>query len=412
MYRISVITCSVRNLGVGIYRNVWIDVFSPAVRIAHWGTFVTTPFVSDENATVAIEISVENEGVVAEQDVVVETKLFDPSHRHVATLESRRLSNVGANSTIVVVQTGVLLRPFRWSLDSPDLYTAVTTLSTEQDGEIDRYVTPFGIRSLRYSASAGFELNGRHVSIRGVCLHHDLGLLGAAVSARAIERRLTLLRAMGANAIRTSHNPPSPEMLSLCDRMGFLVMLEFLDEWRLHKVRNGYAQHFDEWHERDVRAAMLSSRNSPSIFMWSIGNEVKEQANATLAAQTARQLVRLVKRYDATRAVTCAINDLNAVESLGAELDVVGLNYKPLNYLEIIKKHPNWMLIATETASTVSSRGIYHLPLAKYQLHESLEITSYDIIGLLSAVLFLFFVVVLFFDRELEKVLPGRTHPT
>jgi beta-galactosidase len=213
-------------------------------------------------------------------------------------------------------------------------------------------------------------------------MHHDLGALGAAVNRRATERQLEIMKAMGANAVRTSHNPPSPEVLEFCDRLGLVVMDEAFDMWRIPKVPNGYAKYFDQWGERDMRDMLRRDRNHPSVVLWSIGNEVPEQGRAD-GWKTAKFLTDICHQEDPTRLVTSGFNNwVPAIKNgLADQVDVPGFNYKPMNYEEILRDHPTWIIVGAETASTVSSRGVYHLPLERYQKHESLQVTSYDIIA-------------------------------
>jgi beta-galactosidase len=247
---------------------------------------------------------------------------------------------------------------------------------------VDRYVTPFGIRSIAFDRQLGFLLNGQSVRLHGVCLHHDLGALGAAVSRRATERQLEIMKSAGVNAIRTSHNPPSPELLEYADRLGLLVMDEAFDMWRIPKVVNGYSKHFDEWSERDVRDMVRRDRNHPSVIMWSIGNEIPEQGSAD-GWKEARRLTGFFHAEDPTRPTTSAFNNPDDAirNKLADEVDIPGFNYSPTRYQRILDAHPNWIIYGSETASCVSSRGVYHLPLEKYEKHPSLQISSYDIIA-------------------------------
>ncbi|MGE5815306.1 MAG: glycoside hydrolase family 2 TIM barrel-domain containing protein, partial [Acidobacteriota bacterium] len=248
--------------------------------------------------------------------------------------------------------------------------------------EIDRGETIFGIRTIEFDKTNGFRLNGRRVPIQGVCNHHDLGALGTAVNRRAIERQVEILKRMGANAIRTSHNPPAPELLDAADRLGMLVLDEAFDEWRTTKVKNGHGKYFDEWGARDLTDMIRRDRNHPSVIMWSIGNEVPDQGTPD-GRTIARQLTAICHREDPTRPVTAGFNQIDdAIKNgLTEEVDIVGFNYGARRYQSLIKAHPDWIVLATETASTVSSRGVYHLPIEKYQKHPSHQLSSYDIIA-------------------------------
>ena len=224
---------------------------------------------------------------------------------------------------------------------------------------VDTYETSFGIRTFEFTTDKGFFLNGKHVNIKGVCLHHDLGSLGAAVNKRAIERQLEIMKSMGCNAIRTSHNPPAPELLDLCDRMGFLVMDEAFDEWIRNKTMYGYGRFFDEWSERDLTDMIRRDKNHPSIILWSIGNEIPEQDNDN-AYEMSKRLVDICHREDPTRPVTSACNTPEAAVKSGFSkpLDVFGINYQLL-FTILIKEKPNWS--APKLSSAVSTRGEYNL---------------------------------------------------
>jgi beta-galactosidase len=247
----------------------------------------------------------------------------------------------------------------------------------------DSYDTPFGIRTIEFSADEGFKLNGRYLKIQGVCLHHDHGPLGSAVSRRATERQLQIMKSMGVNAVRTSHNPPSPELLEFCDRLGLLVQDEAFDCWQMAKIPNGYNKYFDEWFEADLRDMIRRDRNHPSVFMWSIGNEILEQGNKEKGWILANMLSEICHDEDPTRPTTAGFNYYPAAidNRLAKHIDLVGLNYKPTKYIELMEKYPDMIVYGAETSSCVSSRGVYHLPIEKYKTHESLQVTSYDLIG-------------------------------
>lgn len=363
--------------GAGIYRHVWLTVTGP-LHVAQWGTYLTTPEVSDDKAVLAVKTTLRNRRM-AESSIVLRSSVLDSAQKVIARHQVEAVLPPDSSQTLSADFT--VARPHCWHIDNPYLYTLASEV-VEGNQVVDRYVTPFGIRTIAFDREKGFLLNGRHLKLRGVCNHHDLGALGAAVNRRAIERQLQILQAAGVNAIRTSHNPPAPELLELCDRMGFLVMDEAFDVWRKPKVPNGYNKYFDEWSERDARDMVRRDRNHPSIIMWSIGNEVGEQRSAE-GWQEARRLVSFFHEEDPTRPTTSAFNNPeDAIQNkLAAEVDLPGLNYKPWLYEPIRKEHPAWTIFGSETASCVSSRGVYHLPLEKYQKHPSLEITSYDIVA-------------------------------
>ncbi len=363
--------------GAGIYRNVWLTV-TGMQHVAQWGTYVTTPQAAGSGATVSVKTQVAN-AAGAPAKVRLRTTVLDASGRQVE--QSVADVDVPARGWQTVETTLRLRRAERWDLQKPYLYSLVSEVL--QGGQVaDRYVTPFGIRTIQFTAGKGFLLNGRPVKLRGVCLHHDLGALGTAVNRRAIERQLQIMQAMGVNAIRTSHNPPAPELLDLCDRMGLLVMDEAFDVWRAAKVPNDYSKHFDQWGETDLRDLLRRDRNHPSVIMWSIGNEVQEQSRPEGGA-IARRLANICRQEDPTRPVTSAMNnpDRAMTNGMAEALDIKGFNYKPHLYEPVMKQHPGWILLGAETASTVSSRGVYHLPIEYYQRHESLQVTSYDVVA-------------------------------
>ena len=363
--------------GAGIYRNVWLTVTGP-VHVGHWGTYVTTPDVNDEKATVAVRTELRNRSN-REVMLTLRNSIRDATGKTVATEQT----GVAIGADTAATATGQLTasRPERWEIDRPYLYTLVSEV-VEGHRVVDRYLTPFGIRTIAFHRANGFLLNGRSLKLQGVCNHHDLGALGAAVNRRATERQLQILKEAGVNAIRTSHNPPSPELLEFCDRLGFVVMEEAFDMWRIPKVPNGYSKYFDEWSERDVRDMVRRDRNHPSIIMWSIGNEVPEQGRAD-GWKEARRLVNFFHEEDPTRPTTSAFNNpVDAITNkLADQVDIPGINYRPWIYETVQKEHPAWIIVGSETASCVSSRGVYHLPLEKYEKHPSLELTSYDIIA-------------------------------
>ncbi|WP_245706141.1 beta-galactosidase GalB [Catalinimonas alkaloidigena] len=345
--------------GSGIYRNVWLVTTGPAY-VDHWGTFVTTPQVDSAAAQVEVAIRLQRDDSVT-GDLTVQTVLLDAEGNQVN--EESLPSTVVGGSSIRLKQQLTIAHPTWWSVDRPTLYTAVTEVRL--DGKLtDRYETLFGIRTFRFDAEKGFFLNGQPLKILGVCNHHDLGALGAAVNTRAMERQLEILKAMGCNAIRTAHNPPAPELLDLCDRMGFLVMDESFDMWRKKKTNQDYHLDFPEWHARDLQDMVLRDRNHPSIFMWSIGNEIREQFDSTGLTITP-ELVQLVKDLDTTRPVTSALTEnipeKNFISQSGA-LDVLGFNYKHEAYPELPQRFPGQKFIATENNSALATRGHYDMP--------------------------------------------------
>ena len=363
--------------GAGIYRNVWLTITGP-VHVGHWGTYVTTPEVTDEKATVVVKTELRNRSD-REVKVALRSSIRDAAAKVVAAV--RRELTIGPGGSTIAAATLKIARPRRWDVDDPHLYT-LTSEVIEGSRAVDRYLTPFGVRTIAFNRDAGFLLNGRQLKLQGVCNHHDLGALGAAVSRRATERQLEILKEAGVNAIRTSHNPPSPELLEHCDRLGFVVMDEAFDMWRIPKVPNGYSKYFDEWSERDVRDMVRRDRNHPSIIVWSIGNEVPEQGRAD-GWKDAKRLVDFFHQEDPTRPCTSAFNNPESAikNKLADQVDIPGINYRPWFYEQVQNDHPAWIIVGSETASCVSSRGVYHLPLEKYEKDPSLQLTSYDIIA-------------------------------
>ncbi|MGA9965305.1 MAG: beta-galactosidase GalB [Terriglobales bacterium] len=363
--------------GAGIYRNVWLDVTGP-VHVAHWGTYVTTPEVADDHAIVSIKTEIRNRSG-KEVKITLRSSLLDGEGDNVSSKEIAA-SVPGSGSESVSTSLSVS-HPERWDLDHPNLYTLVSEVIV--DGKpADRYTTPFGIRTIAFDKDRGFLLNGQPVRLHGVCNHHDLGALGTAVNRRAIERQLQILKAAGVNAIRTSHNPPSPELLEFTDRRGFLVMDEAFDMWRIAKNPNDYSKYFDQWSEPDVRDFVRRDRNHPSVILWSIGNEIPEQWDPN-GAQEAHRLTAFFHQEDPTRPTTSAFNGWQEAikNKLADEVDIPGFNYQPMRYEQIMKEHPQWIIFGSETESCVSSRGVYHLPLEKYEKEPSLQLSSYDIIA-------------------------------
>ena len=342
--------------GAGLYRNVRLIV-TDKVHIPVWGTYVTTPHVEEAYASVRLDITVA--GTAKGQPVEVATEIRDPQGSVVASNRTTLIAH-GQHE----VQNFIVNDPQRWSPETPYLYTATTRLSV--DGrEVDRYDTRFGIRKLEYIPEKGFFLNDVLTKFKGVCNHHDLGPLGAAVHTAALRHQIELLKDMGANAIRTSHNMPAPELVALCDELGMMLMIEPFDDWgQWPKSPNGYGAVFDEWAERDVTNMVCQYRNNPSVVIWSIGNEVPSQGSPE-GIRELTMLQELVHRLDPTRPVTCGMDRIGAVLKNGfaAALDIPGFNYKPQYYDEAYEKLPQKLILGTETASTVSSRGVYYFPV-------------------------------------------------
>lgn len=348
--------------GGGIYRNVRL-VKTEAVRVAHWGTFVTTPKVSTNSATVQIKTTVDG--------LDAATEVF---HRIIET----GTTGTGTDCSLTVKS------PKLWDLETPNLYTLETTVLHEGKA-VDSYQTVFGIRTIEYTTDRGFLLNGKTVIMNGVCQHHDLGPLGSAVNTRALERQIEILKEMGCNAIRTSHNPPTPELLELCDRMGLLVQVEAFDCWKKGKTPNDYSLHFPEWHEQDLRAMVRRDRNHPCVVMWSTGNEIREQGNAE-GHKISQRLTDIIKSEDTTRPVTAGCNNAKAgFNGFEKTVDLLGYNYKAKEnakyYKQFLNKNPEIPLYGSETASCVSSRGEYFFPFSEDKKKGSggyFQVSSYD----------------------------------
>jgi beta-galactosidase len=344
--------------GSGIYRHVWI-VPENAIHVDHWGSRITTPEVSAEKARVRLELKIRSIGQ-NDQQVNVRTVIVDQQGQE--TGKSEKTVHI-TDSLTLLYQEMVISEPALWSVQSPVLYKAVTGIYSGRE-LLDEYETPFGIRYFAFHPQNGFSLNGKPLKIHGVNQHHDLGALGAAVNTRAMQRQLEILKNMGCNAIRMAHNPPAPELLDLCDRMGFLVIDEAFDEWKKTKVKKGYHLYWDEWHVRDLQDMVLRDRNHPSIIAWSIGNEIPEQFDSTGINMT-KELVRIVKELDPTRPVTCALTETDPAKNFiyqSKALDLLSFNYKHRDYLKFPERYPGECMLASENMSALSTRGHYDFP--------------------------------------------------
>jgi len=354
--------------GAGLYRNVKL-IIKNKNSIDQWGTFITTPYISDNLARVNVKTKVSG------KKLKLITRIIDPDGREITSQEATQQYGNEFEQNLGVEN------PLLWSPDSPRLYTAVSEIYTE--GKLqDRTTTRFGIREIKYEAHKGFSLNGKITKFKGVCLHHDLGPLGAAVNKAALERQLRILKDMGANAIRSSHNMPSIEQLELCDEIGFLFLAESFDEWAMPKVKNGYNRFFETDIEKDIVNLVHATRNHPSIVMWSAGNEVPDQYGS-MGVKRAKMIQDIFHREDPTRPVTVGMDQVKATmeSGFGAILDIPGLNYRVHLYEEAYEKFPQGMILGSETASTVSSRGIYKFPV-KYGagiIHNDYQCSSYDL---------------------------------
>ncbi|MEO7098884.1 MAG: beta-galactosidase GalB [Luteolibacter sp.] len=369
--------------GGGIYRNVWL-LKTSAVHLDAWETFLTTPEVSSDSATIDLKAGLTNsDGRPAH--VRVATQIFkcspDGKVKGGALASSQPITlTINAGEKKIANPRIILAKPHLWSIEKPELYSAVTLVQNE--GKIvDRYETTFGIRTVEFTVDDGFHLNGKRVPIQGVCLHHDLGALGAAFNFRAAERQLQIMKEMGVNAIRTSHNPPAPELLDLCDRMGFLVMDEFSDTWTQAKKPNGYAKLFNDWSEADLRVMVRRDRNHPSVIFWSIGNEIGEQADPKKHFIAAK-LTEIVHSEDPTRRTTAGCDrPQSGYNGFQKTVDVFGYNYKPHEYAKFRAANPNEPLYGSETSSCISSRGEYAFPVSdkKGDGKIGFQMSSYDL---------------------------------
>ena len=382
--------------GCGIYRNVRL-VNTANVFVNYTGTYITTPKISKERGTIKAQVSISNLRNDASK-VTLENKILDAKGRCVAKNSVTKAINAGASADMEM--TIVVDNPILWDVDNPYLYNVVSYVMV--DGKVvDDYITPFGFRYFEFKADTGFWLNGRNLKLKGVCMHHDLGALGTAVHRRGLERQLDILQSFGVNAIRTSHNPPTPELLDMCDERGILVMDEAFDMWRRAKTRYDYARYFDEWHQKDLIDFIKRDRNHPSIVMWSVGNEILEQWNSNddvklddLPAEQrnllinfisenatgnkddvekntnvllTRHMVATLKKYDNTRPVTAGCNETRPTNNLirSGALDIIGFNYHVQDYDSVKEWYPNMPFIGSETASSLNSRGFYIHPSTK-----------------------------------------------
>jgi beta-galactosidase len=361
--------------GGGLYRNVWLTKTN-RVHVSHWGTQATTPQVSKASATVELAVAIDNDSqAAASVDVTTDIYALDATGKRVgkvvAQIQPARVP-VAAGSSARVQGSTTIAHPRLWGprpTQTPNRYVAVTTVSNKGKA-LDRYETRFGIRSIRLDPNSGVYVNDEHIPIYGTNNHHDLGALGAAFNVRAAERQLEMLQEMGSNALRMSHNPPAPELLELTDRMGLLVMDEVFDVWERKKTPLDFHLIFPDWHEPDLRAMLRRDRNHPSIILWSVGNEVGEQYTGEDGANIARKLVNIVREEDTTRLATTAMNWAKADMPLPAAVDVISLNYQgsgirslPGQFPAFRARFPDKVILHSESASALSSRGEYQFPV-------------------------------------------------
>ena len=356
--------------GGGIYRNVWLRYAEP-VAVSHWGTFITS-CVDAGRATVRQTVRFSAQRPV---DARITTVIFSQDGTKVAEAVSEAAVSDGS----ALVQEFIIEHPALWSPENPQMYCAETSI----DGAQEVYRTSFGIREARFCAD-GFYLNGEKTFLKGVCLHHDAGALGAKWNDDAWIRRLMMLKEMGCNAIRCSHNPPAPEFLDLCDKLGFLVIDELTDTWTYPKKENGYATLFDAWAEKDLVAMIHRDRNHPCVILWSIGNECGEQGDST-RWWIPQMLTDICHREDPTRQTTAGNdNPWAASQGYASTIDVYGFNYKPHLYEEFVRNHPGQPVYGSETASCVSTRGFYRFPVGQdkgegWAMEAPYQVSSYDL---------------------------------
>ncbi len=362
--------------GAGLYRNVHV-IISDETHIPIWGSYVTTPLVNEEFSKVNIKTKISHPKAGAKYSLETEIR----NSEGISLVKTKtELTKYDGNQ---FDQNLIVENPVLWNLESPTLYSVHSKLIENDTKLIDEYVTPFGIRTIEIKPNDGFYLNNEKTVFKGVCIHHDLGPLGAAVNDAAIRRQVRIMKDMGANAIRTSHNMPAPELVRACDEMGMMLMVETFDEWKQAKVHNGYNLFWDNWAEKDMINVLHNFRNNPSVVMWCVGNEVPEQGDGNWGPKRNKFLQDICHREDPTRPVTNGMDNPGAVvnNNFAAVLDVAGFNYRPHLYHENYKKIPQQLILGTETASTVSSRGVYKFPverksMATYPDHQA---SSYDV---------------------------------
>jgi beta-galactosidase len=388
--------------GAGIYRNVWLVKVNPA-HVGQYGTYVTTPKVANDSATVNLVVEVENKGNSSKQiDVMTEVHVIDAASGQAGTgvvaKFERATVTVAAGTKQSANSSVTLTNPLLWGpppAQTPNLYVAITTLSINET-TLDTYETRFGIRSIVYDADKGILVNGQAVRVQGTCNHQDHGSLGSAFNVRAAERQIEMLQEMGSNALRTSHNPPAPEFLDIADRLGFMVLDEIFDCWNSRKTTNDFHLIFDDWHEPDLRSFLRRDRNHPSVIAWSFGNEVGEQSSAA-GGSTAQMLRDIVRDEDPTRLTTVAMNSASASSSLANVLDIESLNYQGEglgtstqgSFSSFHKAYPAKIVWSSESGSALSTRGTYIFPVTKANSatvgdgsggdSKALEVSAYDL---------------------------------
>ena len=359
--------------GAGLYRNVHI-ITKNKTHIPIWGIQITTPEVTNNFAKVVVN----TEFVAAKKEAIAaETTIFNQRGEKVAHSSSQAT----AYTTDKITTELYIDKPLLWDIGKPNLYKAVTKLY--ENGQLkDEVSTTFGVRTIELKPNDGLYLNGRKIKIQGVCMHHDLGALGAAVNESAIRYQIRTMQDMGANAIRTSHNMPAPEYVRAADELGMLLAVESFDEWAIAKVENGYHLYFKEWAEKDLTNLVKHYRNNPSVLMWFIGNEVEEQS-AESGSQVAYYLQSIVQKLDPTRPVSNGMDRPQDIlrNNMAATMQLAGFNYRPFKYREAYKKLPQRLFLGSETASTLSSRGVYKFPVVRKSMakYPDMQSSSYDV---------------------------------
>lgn len=360
--------------GAGLYRNVHVIVKSKT-HIPIWGVKLTTPEIEKDFAKISIKTEVESQNV---SNIEVETDIFNPKGEKIAS-DRKKYNEFIINNEFQ--QEIYVKNPLLWDIQQPNLYKAVTKIY--ENGTLkDTETTSFGIRKIEIKPNDGFYLNGRKIKFQGACMHHDLGPLGGAVNEAAIRRQIKIMQDMGVNAIRTAHNMPAPEYVRIADEMGMMLALESFDEWAIPKVQNGYHLYFKNWAEKDLTNLVRHFRNNPSVVMWFIGNEVEEQS-VEEGAKVARWLQDIIHKHDGTRPVSNGMDRPDHVfkNNMAATMQVAGFNYRPFRYQEAYKKLPQQLILGSETASTISSRGVYKFPVERKSMpkYADQQTSSYDV---------------------------------
>ncbi|CEN43068.1 Lactase [Capnocytophaga canis] len=360
--------------GAGLYRNVHV-ITKNKTHIPIWGIQLTTPEIEKNFAKIQLKTEIESQNL---SNIEVETEIFNPKGEKIAS-DRKKYDEFIINNKIQ--QDIYVKNPVLWDIQQPNLYKAVTKIY--ENGTLkDTETTTFGIRKIEIKPNDGLYLNGRKIKFQGVCMHHDLGAIGAAVNEAAIRRQIRIMQDMGVNAIRTAHNMPAPEYVRIADEMGMMLALESFDEWAIPKVENGYNRYFKDWAEKDLTNLVRHFRNNPSVVMWFIGNEVEEQS-VQEGAKVARWLQDIIHKHDGTRPVSNGMDRPDHVfkNNMAATMQVAGFNYRPFRYQEAYKLLPQQIILGSETASTISSRGVYKFPVERKSMpkYEDQQTSSYDV---------------------------------